>query len=132
RPAGSGASAVTPVLFLWPGLAPAPPPSADAFFQEKTLPLLQKHCYACHSHAAGKMKGGLALDSRSGWQQGGASGPALVPGQPEKSRLVQAIRHTDADLKMPPKGKLPDADIALLIEWVQRGAPDPRVAAKPS
>jgi hypothetical protein len=124
--------AVLVFVLLSAGLASAAPASDDGFFQEKILPLLQKHCYACHSHAAGKMKGGLALDSRSGWEQGGASGPTLVPGQPEKSRLVQAIRHTDADLKMPPKGKLPDAEIALLVEWVQRGAPDPRITAKPN
>jgi hypothetical protein len=125
-------SAVLVVALLFGGVVRAAPASDDAFFQDKILPLLQQHCYPCHSHAAGKMKGGLSLDSRSGWEQGGASGPALVPGQPEKSRLVQAVRHTDADLKMPPKGKLPDADVALLVEWVQRGAPDPRVTAKPN
>src|SRR5437870_76854 len=81
-------------------------PEDDRFFAEKVQPLLRTHCYACHSHDAGKIKGGLALDSRSGWQEGGHSGPAVVPGQPEKSLLLKAVRHTDAELKMPPKGPL--------------------------
>jgi len=98
-----------------------------AFFETKIRPLFEQHCYACHSHAAGEMEGGLALDSRSGWQQGGSLGPALVPGQPDRSLLVRAIRYADADLKMPPDGKLSEADIAQLVDWIQRGAPDPRV-----
>ncbi len=59
----------------------------DAFFRERVEPLLKQRCYECHSHA-GKIKGGLVLDSRSGWQAGGDSGPALVPGDVEKSQLI--------------------------------------------
>lgn len=96
------------------------------FFRERVLPVLEKRCFECHSHGAGKMKNGLTLDSRSGWTTGGDSGPAIVPGEVEKSLLIRAVRHTDLELKMPPKVKLADAEIAVLEEWVKRGAPDPR------
>jgi hypothetical protein len=77
------------------------------------------------------MKGGLTLDSRSGWEQGGDSGPAIVPGKPEKSLLVTAVRYTDEDYQMPPKKQLPENEIAILEEWVKRGAPDPRKTERP-
>ena len=93
------------------------------FFEKKVRPVLVEHCYTCHSHAGGKMRGGLALDSRSGWEKGGSSGPAVVPGKPDESLLIQAVRHTQADLTMPPKKKLSDAEIGILIEWVRQGRP---------
>src|SRR5687767_15022452 len=101
-----------------------------AFFTEKIQPILEERCFECHSHKSGKMKGGLTLDSRSGWQAGGELGPVIVPGEPDKSLLVKAIRRTDPDLKMPPKTSLSSAEIALLEEWVKRGAPDPREPPK--
>ncbi len=73
------------------------------------------------------MRGGLLLDTRAGWTKGGDSGPAIVPGDLENSLLVQAVRYTEPDIQMPPKGKLPDEAIAVLVEWVKRGAPDPRI-----
>jgi hypothetical protein len=97
-----------------------------AFFREKIQPILEERCFECHSHKSGKMKGGLTVDSRSGWQAGGEQGAVIVPGEPEKSLLVKAIRRTDPDLKMPPKTPLLTNEIALLEEWVKRGAPDPR------
>jgi mono/diheme cytochrome c family protein len=97
-----------------------------AFFESNVAPLLKANCYKCHSHESGKMKGGLTLDSRSGWNEGGDSGPAVVPGKPEESLLIEAIRHRDPDFKMPPKKKLAEEEIAILTEWVSRGAPDPR------
>jgi mono/diheme cytochrome c family protein len=100
--------------------------SDSDFFEDKVLPILKANCYKCHSHEAGKIKGGLALDSRSGWQEGGERGPAVVPGKPEESLLLEGIRHTDSDFKMPPKKKLADEEIAILTDWVTRGAPDPR------
>jgi hypothetical protein len=101
-------------------------PAADhAFFDSKVLPILQQRCFECHSHGS-KIKGGLALDSRSGWQQGGESGPAIQPGDLDTSLLIKAIRYSDADYEMPPKGKLPASEIAILEEWVKSGAPDPR------
>jgi hypothetical protein len=101
----------------------------DDFFRDRIEPILQQRCYECHSHAD-KINGGLALDSRSGWEKGGDSGPAIVPGSPEKSRLIEAVRYGNPELEMPPKGKLPANEIALLEEWVKVGAPDPREATK--
>ncbi len=100
-------------------------PTTSVDFRGQVLPLLQKRCFACHSHA-GKIQGGLALDSRSGWEVGGDHGPALVPGDPEKSLLIKAIRFKDGNLQMPPNGKLPAEEIALLEQWIRQGAPDPR------
>jgi hypothetical protein len=97
-----------------------------AFFKEKIQPILEERCFECHSHKSGKIKGGLTLDSRSGWQAGGEQGAVIVPGKPEKSLLVKAIRRGDPDLKMPPKNPLQESEVALLEEWVKRGAPDPR------
>src|SRR5947209_3433259 len=95
------------------------------FFEKKVRPLLVQNCHSCHS-ASGKQKGGLRLDSRSAILHGGDGGPAVVPGQPERSRLVTAVGYADVDLQMPPKGKLPDAAVADLTEWVRRGAPWPQ------
>ena len=98
-----------------------------AFFEAKVLPVLQKRCFECHSHE-NKIKGGLALDSRSGWEQGGDNGPAVIPGNLEKSLVIKAVRYTDADFEMPPKGKLPAEEIAVLEAWIKQGAADPRVS----
>ena len=102
---------------------------ADDLFSSKIEPLLKQRCFECHSHEQ-KIKGGLALDSKSGWEKGGESGPAIVPGKPEASLLIQAVSHVEKDLKMPPKKMLPASEIALLTDWVRQGAPDPRVAAQ--
>ncbi len=99
-----------------------------AFFREQIEPLLETHCLGCHSHDAGEMENGLTLDSRSGWAEGGDSGPAVVPGNPEESLLIQAIRPGNSDLQMPPDDPLDEAEVRLLEEWVRRGAPDPRQA----
>jgi len=102
------------------------PSSEDVeFFEKKIRPLLVQHCLDCHSDAK-KIRGGLKLDSRAGWQTGGDSGDAILPGKPEESLLLDAVKYQDEYLKMPPKGKLPDASIADLEEWIRRGAPDPR------
>jgi hypothetical protein len=96
------------------------------FFESKIRPILTEHCYKCHSKDE-KVKGGLLLDSREAVLAGGNTGAAIVPGKPDQSLLIQAIRYKDEDLQMPPKGeKLTDAQIADLTEWVRRGAPDPR------
>jgi hypothetical protein len=109
-------------------LRPAFGADGDAFFTERVQPILAERCFDCHSHEK-KIKGGLALDTRSGWEKGGDTGPALVPGTPNDSLLVKAVNYTDPDLQMPPKKKLTDAEIAVLTEWVKIGAPDPRGAA---
>jgi hypothetical protein len=76
------------------------------FFEKRIRPLLTDKCYKCHSAGAEKIKGGLLLDSRAGWFKGGDTGPALVPGKPNESLLIKAVRYTDQDLQMPPKEKL--------------------------
>jgi hypothetical protein len=96
------------------------------FFEKKIRPILVEHCYQCHAKDAKKQRGGLLLDSRAGIRKGGDTGPAVVPGKPAESLLLKAVRHVDPELKMPPKGKLPDAVIADLEKWIALGAPDPR------
>ena len=97
------------------------------FFENKIRPLLADQCYKCHSSQAPKLKGGLSLENREGWVKGGDTGPAIVPGNPDASLLIKAVRYTDEDLQMPPKGhKLSDDQIADLVNWVKMGAPDPR------
>ena len=100
-------------------------PDGVEFFEKKIRPLLAEHCYECHS-AGKKTKGGLALDSREGWMKGGDSGPALVPGELDASRLITAVRYKDKEFRMPPKRKLSDSQIADFEAWVKMGAPDPR------
>ena len=112
----------------------AAPPAAPtitagdlAFFETKIRPLLIDRCYQCHSKEADKVRGGLLLDSREALIHGGNTGSAVVPGKPNESLLIKAVRYADEDLQMPPKGeKLSDQQIADLTEWVRRGAPDPR------
>ncbi|HEV2207626.1 MAG TPA: PSD1 and planctomycete cytochrome C domain-containing protein [Verrucomicrobiae bacterium] len=114
------------------GLAAAPTAAQLQFFENHVRPILSENCYKCHSQQAEKIKAGLLLDTREGVLKGGDSGPAIVPGDPEHSLLVKAIRYTDPDLQMPPKGrKLPDTVIADLVAWVQMGAPDPRAGGAP-
>ena len=80
------------VLLLMLALMASSARAADNFAVH-VEPLFKQHCYRCHSHAAGVMKGGLTLDSRSGWAQGGDSGPAVVPGKPSESMLLKAVKH---------------------------------------
>ncbi len=97
-------------------------------FESKVRPVLVAHCYRCHSAGAKSVKGGLRLDSLDGMKKGGDSGPAVVPGDVDASLLVQAVRYGDEQMKMPPKGKLPDATIAALEGWIRAGAAMPHGA----
>ncbi|WP_425614643.1 DUF1553 domain-containing protein [Anatilimnocola sp. NA78] len=97
------------------------------FFEKRIRPIFVGHCYECHSAEQKKHEGSLSLDSREAVFKGGDSGPAVVAGDPEKSLLITAVRHTDKDLKMPPESKLSAAQIEDLTAWVKRGAPDPRL-----
>ena len=103
-------------------------PAQTDFFENKIRPVLADHCYKCHSTFAEKIKGGLLLDSREALLKGGDTGKAIVPGDPEASLLIKAIRYTDPDLQMPKDKKLEDDQIANLTAWVKMGAPDPRFA----
>jgi hypothetical protein len=105
---------------------PALAPEAVEFFEKRVRPILVAHCYECHSAGAKELKGSLRLDDREGVLKGGDNGPAIVAGDPEMSRLIAAVRYGDADLQMPPDGKLSDSQIADLVAWVKMGAPDPR------
>lgn len=107
-----------------PARADEPDAAAIEFFEKQVRPLLIKHCYECHT--THEPKGGLALDTRAGVLRGGDSGPAIVPSESEKSRLIDAVRYQNSDLQMPPKGRIPAADIEVLEKWVAMGAPDPR------
>jgi hypothetical protein len=110
--------------------AAEPNPSQVQFFESKIRPILANKCYGCHSTAEGKSKGGLLLDTAEATLKGGNTGPGVIPGDPDKSLLIQAVRYTDPDLQMPPKNKkLSDAEIADLTTWVKMGAPDPRKTA---
>ncbi len=112
----------------------APAPTADrpltpkeiSFFEGKIRPVLVGQCYSCHSSAATKLRGDLLLDTSEGMLKGGENGPAIVPGDLDDSLLIRAIRQSDPDLSMPPKGKLSDAVIKDFETWVMMGAPDPR------
>ena len=102
-------------------------PSSEGitFFETHVRPVLVAHCYECHSREAEKVGGRLLLDSRDGMRKGGESGPALVPGKPDESLLLHALRW-EHDLEMPPDEPLPEATISRLAEWIAQGAPDPR------
>ena len=89
-------------------------------FEEKVRPLLVAKCFQCHDEK--KQKGDLRLDSRAAILQGGENGPAMVPGDPEKSAIVKAIRYEDLNFQMPPKGKLSADEIATLTHWIKLGA----------
>src|SRR5207302_6080850 len=104
-----------------------PAQDGTAFFEKKVRPVLVQHCFPCHG--PDKQRGGLRLDSAEGIRKGGELGPALLPGRPEESRLVNVIRYKN-DLKMPPKGKLPGPVIADLAAWVAMGAPWPGAVVK--
>jgi cytochrome c553 len=105
-------------------------PAQQQFFENRVRPVLVQNCYKCHSQQAEKVKGGLLLDSKEGVLKGGKTGPAIVPGDSEKSLLIKAIRYEDPDLQMPPNdNKLQDTAIADLVAWVKMGAPDPRLGA---
>jgi hypothetical protein len=93
------------------------------FFEKEVRPLLANRCYECHGEK--KQKGGLRADHITHLKAGGDSGPAVVPGEVEKSAIIEAVRYKNSDLEMPPKEKLPDAEIAVLEKWVAMGAPWP-------
>jgi len=102
------------------------PPAAEVeFFERKIRPLLAGKCFECHGVTGEQKvvaKGGLRLDSRRGLLAGGDTGPAVTPGKPEESLLIEAVSYQTESLQMPPRGKLSDAERDLLTEWVRRGA----------
>ncbi len=121
-------SAIILLLLAVRGLSGEDPRAA--FFEKEVRPLLASKCYECHGVGEGqKIKGGLRLDIRQGWEHGGDSGPALVKGDVEASLLVRAVRYADPELQMPPKEKLSDHEVVVLERWIVNGAFDPREAS---
>ena len=113
------------LLFCWiVAIQRAMAADSAEFFEKRVRPVLVERCYECHGEK--KQKGGLRLDSAASVLKGGDSGPALVPGKPEESRLIKGISWSDPDFQMPPKNKLSEAEIGSLTEWVKMGAPDSR------
>jgi hypothetical protein len=94
------------------------------FFESRVRPVLVGRCEKCHGGK--KQEGGLRLDHREGWARGGDQGPAIVPGRPDESLLVKAIKYAHNDLRMPPTAKLPEREVDGLVDWIKRGAFDPR------
>jgi len=123
----------TALLMLTVGFVNAPTWAADApqtaegieFFEKHIRPLFHEHCIECHSSDGKLREGELALDSSAAIQKGGSRGALFVAGNADASLLLQAVRYDDSDLQMPPDGKLPEAELERLAEWVQRGAPMP-------
>ena len=99
------------------------------FFESKIRPLLDKHCFECHSARAKQIKGGLRLDSRQALLLGGDSGVVVVPGKPDESLLIEAVHWKS--LEMPPRGKLAEDRIAALVSWIEAGAPWPVAETPP-
>ena len=128
----SAVSVVVAGLTCVPGLRAAEPdlnsPQIE-FFERKIRPLFVARCMECHS--AAKQKGGLSLESGATLKRGGDSGAAVVPGSPEASLLIEAVGHA-GDIKMPPREKLPEADIADLVAWVKAGAVWPPQKLEPA
>src|SRR5438105_4406664 len=105
------------------------PKAGIEFFEAKIRPVLVAQCYECHSAKSSKVKGGLLLDTKAGMLTGGDTGPAIVPGKPSESMLIQTLRH-QGEIKMPSKKvQLPDSVIQNFVEWIKMGAPDPREGA---
>lgn len=110
------------LLFSLSAGAAEPSPEQVQFFENEIRPLLVKHCYECHSDEK-KLEGELRINGRAALLHGGASGPAAVPGKPSESLMIEAVKYRS--LEMPPNGKLPEADIAKLVRWVEMGLPWP-------
>ncbi len=102
--------------------------SPAEFFESRVRPVLVESCEKCHG--AKKQSSGLRLDSREAILEGGLNGPAIIPGDPDGSLLVQVVRKTHEDIKMPPKGTLPGPSVEALAAWVKMGAPWPAAVPK--
>ena len=116
-------------LLCFSGAVQSAPPESDSaeFFEKEVRPLLAERCFKCHGGA--KTKAGLRLTSRATILSGGDSGPAAVPGKPEESLLIQAVRQQNA-LKMPPNAKLSPEQVGKLERWVKLGLAWPETQAQ--
>ena len=113
-------SACAVLLLAGRGVVAAPPGEQAEFFEKRVRPLLVEHCYECHSGATSEAKASLRVDYLDGLLDGGDSGAAIVPGHPDESLLIEAVRYESYE--MPPRGKLADDEIAALERWIEDGA----------
>jgi hypothetical protein len=120
------------LLLLIAAVTAAPKPDAAALehFEKKIRPMLVKHCYECHSAESKIVQANLYLDTRAGVVRGGDSGPAVVPGKPDESLLLAALKYDGYE--MPPQGRLSDEVIADFTKWIAAGAADPRDGKAPA
>jgi hypothetical protein len=105
--------------------AQEPDSASLEFFEKQVRPILIARCYECHDSKQKEPKGGLRVDSRASLLAGGETGPAIVPGKPKEGYFLDAINYGET-YQMPPKGKLPAAEIATLTKWVEMGTPWPK------
>ncbi|MBI1314748.1 DUF1553 domain-containing protein, partial [bacterium] len=112
-----------------PGETASQPTPASAaaveFFEAKVRPLLHRRCGECHSTETGSENGELILDSSAGLKRGGSRGAVIVANKPEASLLLEAVTYRNPDLQMPPDGRMPASEIAVLEEWIRNGAAFP-------
>jgi hypothetical protein len=114
-------------LFLCSALPTKADEKDDAkYFEEKILPVFTKHCFECHSKSAEEVKGGFRVDTKAALAAGGNTGVVIEAGEPDRSLLIKVLRYDEDDRQMPPRGKLDEAIIKDFVEWVKRGAFDPR------
>src|SRR6516165_3379390 len=118
----------------WADAGKATDPANIEFFEKEVRPLLAEHCLKCHGGGKNKKgeviaQGELDLTARDRILKGGESGAVVVPGDPDKSLLVQAVRYQLDSPRMPKKGKLSDKEIAVLARWVRLGLPYPESTA---
>lgn len=108
------------VGLIVPGwIACAQNPASTDYFETKVRPILAANCYGCHTNS---QMGGLRVDSSETLRKGGKSGPAIVPGDPDKSLLIKRVREADPQRRMPMGGKLKDSDVETLAVWIKAGA----------
>ena len=122
---------IASLLVVFPATGRSAEPAADLdFFEKKIRPVLVEKCYECHSAQAKKVQANLLLDSRDGVRKGGDNGPAVIPGKPEESLILKALRYEKP--KMPPSGKLSDQVAVDFEKWIKAGAVDPREGKAPA
>jgi hypothetical protein len=107
------------VIVLAAALMLAGSASEQRYFDTRVFPILRKRCVPCHNNDL--KNGGVSFLDRESLLTGGTRGPAVVPGKPKASVMIDALRH-EGELQMPPGPKLPAKEVRVLTEWVRRGA----------
>ena len=107
----------------------AAPGEGEDLFENKIRPVLMRTCFKCHG--GDKVSGTLRVDSRQALLKGGKRGPAIRPGSPDGSLLLQALRYADDDFRMPPKERLSEKVVDDFARWIKIGAPWPETKTAP-